>query len=94
MLLASEPARTAAPIGKSASAFKLNPVALLATLDDERMLELLIAMLETILEAALEATLDLTLELDGTILEGALELDGAILDATLELPPTTPYGAG
>lgn len=92
MLLASEPARTATPIGKSDSAFKLRPLTLLATLDDERLVatELLARLLgvderrlelATLLNAMLDAILD-------AILLGAM-LD-TTLDATLELPPTTP----
>ena len=97
MLSASEPARTATPIGKSASAFKLSPLTLLATLDDEETLELLTATLDGALEFAGALELEGILELEGTLeLEGAreleemLELDSAALDATLELPPTTP----
>lgn len=78
ILSASEPARTATPIGKSASAFKLKPLALLATLDDERLLD------GTLLETT-ELDDERTLELLSATLDGVLELDGVELDGTLEL---------
>ena len=81
ILFASEPARTATPMGKSANAFKLRPLTLLATLDDERLLatELFTTLLDvderrleltTLLNAMLEATLEITLDL---MLDAALE---------------------
>lgn len=78
MLSASEPARTATPIGKSASAFKLKPSTLLTELLDalDKELELVVTTLDDELENE-----------DELELEGAIEL---IETLELELAPTTP----
>ncbi len=77
ILLASEPPRTATPIGKSASDFKLRPLTLLATLDDELLEAILLgAMLDAVLDAILDGMLDVILDL--------------MLDAALEQAPTSP----